>query len=145
MILDAASPIAHFVDLYQRLDKDNIHLLKEVYDPDVVFVDPAHRIEGLAALEDYFESLYANLNYCEFDVHHFQEAAGKGYLHWTMRFSHPRLEKGEARSLEGCTMLTFAGDKVVKHQDFFDLGAMLYEAVPVVGSIIRHIKARLGQ
>ncbi|WHI49643.1 hypothetical protein P3339_14310 [Microbulbifer sp. MLAF003] len=36
-------------------------------------------------------------------------------------------------------------DKVFYHEDFYDMGAMVYEQVPLLGSLIRKIKSRLGQ
>ena len=35
---------------------------------EVIFIDPAHRIEGLAALTDHFAVLYRRLAYCRFDI-----------------------------------------------------------------------------
>ena len=42
--------LARFVILYLQLDKHQLHRLPEVYADEVLFIDPAHRIEGLAAL-----------------------------------------------------------------------------------------------
>ena len=54
-------PLARFIGLYQQLDKQQLHRLPEVYAEQVVFTDPAHRIEGLVALGDYFAALYQRL------------------------------------------------------------------------------------
>ena len=42
--------LAHFIVLYLQLEKHQLHRLPEIYADQVVFIDPAHRIEGLAAL-----------------------------------------------------------------------------------------------
>ena len=34
--------------------------------------------------------------------------------------------------------------KVCQHRDYFDLGAMLYEQLPLLGPVVRTIKMRLG-
>jgi hypothetical protein len=34
--------------------------------------------------------------------------------------------------------------KVRYHRDYFDLGAMLYEHLPLLGSLVKTIKRRLG-
>jgi len=36
--------VEKFNAMYQTLDKDNMHLLREVYSDDVVFVDALHEI-----------------------------------------------------------------------------------------------------
>ncbi|WP_111874898.1 nuclear transport factor 2 family protein [Aeromonas bivalvium] len=138
-------PLARFIALYQQLDRQQLHRLPDVYAQRVVFIDPAHRIEGLAALTDYFSALYQRLAYCRFEVTD-QQLQGQGaWLGWTMTFSHPRLRGGEPIRLEGATRLEFDQEgKVCLHRDYFDLGAMLYEQLPLLGPLVRAIKGRLG-
>jgi len=35
-------------------------------------------------------------------------------------------------------------DKVYRHRDYFDAGAMLYEHLPVVGRVVSWLKRRIG-
>ncbi|MFQ2056506.1 nuclear transport factor 2 family protein [Aeromonas veronii] len=138
-------PLARFIGLYQQLDKQQLHRLPEVYAEQVVFTDPAHRIEGLAALGDYFAALYQRLAYCRFVITSQQQQGQQAWLGWTMTFSHPRLRGGEPVTVEGSTRLEFdEAGKVCQHRDYFDLGAMLYEQLPLLGPVVRTIKMRLG-
>ncbi|MFQ2909333.1 nuclear transport factor 2 family protein [Aeromonas allosaccharophila] len=138
-------PLARFIGLYQQLDKQQLHRLPEVYAEQVVFTDPAHRIEGLAALGDYFAALYQRLAYCRFVITSQQQQGSQAWLGWTMTFSHPRLRGGEPVTVEGATRLEFDEEgKVCQHRDYFDLGAMLYEQLPLLGPVVRTIKGRLG-
>lgn len=138
-------PLARFIGLYQQLDKQQLHRLPEVYAEHVVFTDPAHRIEGLAALGDYFAALYQRLAYCRFVITSQQQQGRQAWLGWTMTFSHPRLRGGEPVTVEGATRLEFdETGKVCQHRDYFDLGAMLYEQLPLLGPVVRTIKMRLG-
>jgi limonene-1,2-epoxide hydrolase len=134
-----------FVDLYGQLNKHNLHSLNELYHPDIVFEDPAHRIEGSEALLAYFEELYRNINECEFKIEHCLGDDTSAYVRWVMTLSHPQVEKGRPRQIAGCTYLEFSGQRVVYHRDYFDLGALLYEGIPVLGRLISAIKNRLGQ
>jgi hypothetical protein len=59
-----------------------------------------------------------------------------------MRFQHARFRKGETRELRGVSHIKFNG-KVYYHHDYFDMGAFIYERVPVLGTVIRTIKNRL--
>ncbi|WP_421174450.1 nuclear transport factor 2 family protein [Aeromonas enteropelogenes] len=138
-------PLARFVALYQQLDRQQLHRLSEVYADEVIFIDPAHRIEGLAALSDYFAALYQRLTYCRFVITSQQQQGRQAWLGWTMTFSHPRLRGGKPVTVEGATRLELDEEgKVCLHRDYFDLGAMLYEQLPLLGSLVRTIKGRLG-
>ncbi|WP_421216670.1 nuclear transport factor 2 family protein [Aeromonas enteropelogenes] len=138
-------PLARFVALYQQLDRQQLHRLSEVYADEVIFIDPAHRIEGLAALSDYFAALYQRLAYCRFVITSQQQQGRQAWLGWTMTFSHPRLRGGKPVTVEGATRLELDEQgKVCLHRDYFDLGAMLYEQLPLLGSLVRTIKGRLG-
>ncbi|MEL3919441.1 MULTISPECIES: nuclear transport factor 2 family protein [Aeromonas] len=138
-------PLARFVALYQQLDRQQLHRLSEVYAEEVIFIDPAHRIEGLAALSDYFAALYQRLAYCHFVITSQQQQGRQAWLGWTMTFSHPRLRGGKPVTVEGATRLELDEEgKVCLHRDYFDLGAMLYEQLPLLGSLVRTIKGRLG-
>ncbi|WP_421206689.1 nuclear transport factor 2 family protein [Aeromonas enteropelogenes] len=138
-------PLVRFVALYQQLDRQQLHRLSEVYADEVIFIDPAHRIEGLAALSDYFAALYQRLAYCRFVITSQQQQGRQAWLGWTMTFSHPRLRGGKPVTVEGATRLEFDEEgKVCLHRDYFDMGAMLYEQLPLLGSVVRTIKGRLG-
>ena len=137
-------PLVRFVALYQQLDRQQLHRLSEVYADEVIFIDPAHRIEGLAALSDYFAALYQRLAYCRFVITSQQQQGRQAWLGWTMTFSHPRLRGGKPVTVEGATRLELDEEgKVCLHRDYFDLGAMLYEQLPLLGPLVRTIKGRL--
>ncbi|MGV2986925.1 nuclear transport factor 2 family protein [Vibrio sp. E150_011] len=131
-------------EVYQQLDKHNLHLLEAVYHQDVVFEDPAHRVEGYAALLAYFGELYANVIRCDFNIEHHQQLADTGFITWTMSLLHPKLNSGQPVEVKGVSHLIFRDDLVIYHRDYFDLGQMLYEQVVLLGPVIKHIKQRLG-
>ncbi|RTZ15646.1 nuclear transport factor 2 family protein [Vibrio aquaticus] len=133
------------VNFYQKLNKSNLHLLAEVYHQEVVFEDAAHRLEGREALEDYFEALYANVKRCDFSIHEHQQVGDSGFLTWQMSLEHPKLSKGSVIYVNGVTHIKFSQGQVIYHRDYFDLGEMLYENLPLLGSVIKSIKQRLGQ
>ncbi len=138
-------PLSRFIALYQQLNLQQLHRLPEVYADEVIFIDPAHRIEGLTALGDYFAALYQRLAYCRFEIISQQHEGAQAWLSWVMTFSHPRLAAGQPIRVEGATRLEFdAEGKVRVHRDYFDLGALLYEQLPLLGPLVRVIKGRLG-
>lgn len=134
-----------FLDTYSRLHAGNLELLRTIYDPDVTFVDPAHEIQGLERLTQYFTALYAGVDNIGFTFHHPLQQDGDGYVQWRMTFTHPRIAGGGRISVDGASYLQFGGDGLVLlHRDYFDLGAMLYEHLPILGRAVTLIKRRLG-
>lgn len=132
-------------EIYQDLNKSTLHRLEQVYHQDVVFEDAAHRLEGWGALESYFASLYSNVSRCDFDIVEQQQVGDSGFLTWTMTLEHPKLSKGSEIKVNGVTHLKFFQERVIYHRDYFDLGEMLYENLPLLGAVIKTIKQRLGQ
>jgi len=117
--------------------------LARFYTDDVVFCDPVHRIEGLAALLGYFADMRRDLSECRFDFSPAVLGDASACLPWEMHYAHGRLNGGAPMTLRGCSLLQF-GDKIHYHEDFYDLGAMVYERVPLLGALVRGIKGRLA-
>lgn len=135
--------IEQFVSLYQSLNKSNLENIEKIYAPEITFIDPAHQLNGLSAVREYFAKLYENAHSVAFDISSVEHFEGTAWVRWTMHFRHPQLKRGLPIQLNGCTYLTY-DTLITKHQDYFDLGAMLYENIPVMGRIVRFLKNRLN-
>jgi len=134
--------IDQLIDFYQHLDDSKLANLGDIYHEDVLFQDPAQRIDGLPALKAYFSGLMQNVKDCRFVILRSEVTVTSAVIEWKMHFSHPHLNGGNMIMVEGVSLLS--GDsKIRQHRDYFDLGAMLYEHVPVIGGVIRHLKRRL--
>jgi hypothetical protein len=138
-------PLDTFLNTFNQLDKNSLDLVDTIYHPDIRFTDPAHTLDGLPALKQYFASLYENIRSIRFIFDARIQSGDQAFVIWTMEISHPRLAKGRPVAVDGCSHLTFASDGTVKnHRDYFDLGAMIYEQLPLVGGLIKTVKKRLG-
>lgn len=140
-----------FAEGFCQLDKDNLDRLGDLYSGDIHFTDPLHDVHGLEDLQRYFAQLYANVEQLKFDFHGFDNVrqdndglAGEGYLRWLMTYSHPRLHKGQPIEVQGCSHLIWANDKVCRHHDYFDAGALLYEHLPLMGPAVAWLKRRMA-
>lgn len=131
-----------FIEVYQKLDTDNLALLKSIYASDIEFSDPLHEISGFTALEAYFSHLYSNLTHCRFNVEEVFFQDDNAALYWVMTFCHPKLNKGRAIRVEGHSKLKGTNDKVFYHRDYLDVGAMLYEHIPFLGKCVKLVKRR---
>ncbi|MBQ4875904.1 nuclear transport factor 2 family protein [Pseudoalteromonas luteoviolacea] len=132
----------NFVDIYNQLSDKNLNLLKNIYDDCVVFSDPLHKVEGIEALTKYFENLYANVSSISFDIKEHYVVDNKGFLYWEMHFSHSKLNNKKNITVAGHSHLTFKGSKVINHRDYFDVGALLYRNIPLLGSVIKTLEKR---
>lgn len=137
--------LEHFFNTYQRLNRDNLDLLGGIYTDDIRFNDPAHSLKGLSALRDYFAELYSNVEHITFDFAEPHVSGDQVYVQWVMRLRHPRLNRGAEVEVPGVSCLHFADDgRVDKHRDYFDLGILLYEQLPLLGSLVRAVKRRFA-
>lgn len=132
-----------FKDFYRSPGVTTLENIQRVYTQDVEFRDPAHALHGRLAVKNYLRSLYTNTKYIRFEYLEEQIAENTATIVWQMSFSHSRLNGGEPVEVRGVTLIRFT-DRVYYHEDFFDLGAMLYQHVPVLGSVIRYINRRLN-
>lgn len=133
------------LESYGNIKPGNPRSLQGLYTNDVYFEDPAHGIQGITALMDYFDSLFSNVSSCEFKFHSQLTDGEDIFLTWTMSFKHKQLQKGQTVRVEGASYLKSRNGKIYFHRDYFDLGAMVYENVPLLGRLIQVIKKRLGQ
>ncbi|GIU29625.1 nuclear transport factor 2 family protein [Shewanella sp. MBTL60-007] len=136
--------IDNFISIYQRLSKDNLHLLEQVYSHNIEFSDPLHRVLGLNALTHYFANLYANISSINFEIHQVIHQQGAATLIWTMTFRHAKLNAGAEITVDGVSVLAL-DSKIYQHQDFFDLGSMLYEHIPLIGSLVKLVKSKASK
>lgn len=129
--------------IYARVDAAAIARLPDIYAPDATFIDPIHHLKGLPAIVEYMESLCANVTRCEFTFTHELQREGEIFLEWTMTLEHPSLAGGRTIRVPGVSHLRYS-DKVVYHRDYYDLGAMIYEHIPLLGRLLAWIKTRLA-
>jgi hypothetical protein len=62
-----------------------------------------------------------------------------------MSYQHVKLNKGKVVTIVGTSHIKGENDKVIYHRDYLDLGAMLYEQLPVLGKFILWIKKQAAK
>jgi ketosteroid isomerase-like protein len=127
---------------FRDLQEADWSRLGDIYADDIVFRDPVHELRGLVALEDYFTSMCADLIDCRFEYLDQVVSGSAAYLKWEMHFKHPRLGQSVI-DVRGVSHIRWT-DKIDYHEDFYDMGAMLYERLPILGNVTRWLKLRLA-
>jgi len=137
--------LSEFRAFYEQLQSSSLSQLPSVYSEDVRFIDPVTEHHGLDALHAYFDRLLENCGECRFTIHNCLLQERQGFVTWTMAFSHPKLKKGATLFVDGCSEIMLNADqKVCLQRDYYDLGAMLYQHLPVIGPVINWLKKRLN-
>jgi hypothetical protein len=134
--------IERFKDYFRVLHASDLSQLRTLYDDNIVFKDPVHEIRGLVELEDYFTSMCSDLSDCRFEYLDELVTEDAAYIKWMMHFKHPKLGN-RLISVRGVSHLKL-GDRIEFHEDFYDMGAMLYEQLPLLGNVTRWLRLRLA-
>ncbi len=132
-------------DFYNGTSLDNMkEMVEKFYAPDCVFEDPVTHIEGRDQLLSYYRHMYEGVSKIRFELGSEVRQGDQGFASWTMYLNTPNLKDGETVTVKGVSQFRYSGDSVIYHRDYFDLGEMVYEHVPVVGWLTRQVKARLA-
>ena len=129
---------------WSQFDSAALDRLENLYDPHVHFIDPAGEIRGRDALMAHLRHQCRELLECRFEFDELHETRGEGRacLVWNMILRHRKINGGRETVTRGISLLEL--DRTVTfHRDWFDLGEMVYEHVPLVGSVVGMIKSKL--
>lgn len=131
-------------DIYNQFTGKNLEVLDLFYSSGVTFCDPIKEVRGLENLKKYYSHVYKNVESIRFDFHRF--ISDKNFVsgEWIMTLKAKSLNSGEPFEVKGCSVFEFDHhDKVIFHRDYLDLGEMVYEKVPLLGSVLRAFKKAL--
>ncbi len=133
--------ITKFVDNMNSLSSSNVNeVLMQTYTQDIEFIDPVKGIHGLDDLTRYFLSLYKSVEHCHFTITHYISHGEQHSIEWEMKLKHKRLAKNKEIKLHGASFLRFQDNKVCYHRDYYDLGALIYERIPILGTVVRKVR-----
>ena len=132
-------------EAYLSIGSENVADLESLYTPDIHFEDPSHAVQGKRSLMRYLHKQFSNLSKCSFKFHSSIASETDIFLTWTMFLNHQKLRGGDTIRVEGSSYLRTRNGKIYYHRDYFDMGAMFYEHLPLLGRIIQRLKHRLGQ
>ncbi len=134
-----------FLESFNHLDRDQLGLLSTMYSDDVSFQDPLHEIQGRDQLRQYFVRMYKNTVRARFEWDSRLMLGNEAMIAWRMALTHKSLNGGKEFWVPGASLLRFqqAGDLVTYHRDFFDTGALLYERIPGLSTIVKLVKSQV--
>ncbi|MDX1705545.1 nuclear transport factor 2 family protein [Pseudidiomarina sp.] len=132
--------LAKFYDEFGKCDFDN---LGDLYDEDITFSDPIHQVHGLDDLKKYLKHSMSNVEQCHFAFTEYMLNDKQLFISWQMRFVHPKVSAGREVVVPGVSHFKLKDDKVCEQEDFYDLGVMIYEQIPVLSYFVNKVKQRM--
>ena len=136
-----------FRSLYANLHATSPDDLGTIYTADVEFIDPIDAHHGLLAVKQYFSKLLEQAEHCSFDIDSTSAAQPDQPVDYTVTWTMTLLlkNKKEPIVLNGVTLLKVRNDLIFYHRDYYDMGEMVYEHIPVLRWVIGKIKDKLRQ
>jgi hypothetical protein len=136
--------VDRFIQYFEQFSQDKLQQMDALFSEAFVFVDPIHHISGIVPYQRYLTSLYENTQSCVFTVQHYDVIDSSAWIIWKMDCVHTRLNHGRPFQLEGVTHLKF-DHRITYQRDYYDLGALIYENIPLLRRVILWLKKRMMQ
>ncbi len=131
---------------FETLSPHSVAQLHTVYDAQATFKDPFNEVQGLPEIEHIFRHMYVALDQPHFVVTGQVVDGSQAFLTWEFRFRFKRFDTTTVQAVRGASHVLFNEQGLVTmHRDYWDAAEELYEKLPVVGTVMRWLKARANQ
>ena len=134
--------IESFKTFYHDVKHPQLDKIDQIYTEDVLFKDPVHELRGAEALHSYLSEMSLNVQNGRFEYLDQVISEDTAYIKWNMHFKHPKLGK-KTITVRGISQVQF-NERIYFHEDVYDLGELIYEHIPVLGSVVKGLKKRLA-
>lgn len=135
--------IARFARYFEQLQPADIARLDQYYAAAARFKDPFNDVRGVPAIEQIFRHMFEALDQPRFVITQQLLQGSDAFLSWDFTFRFKRFQRGELQRIQGATHLQLNDAGLVTlHRDYWDAAEDLYEKLPLVGSLMRWLKAR---
>lgn len=131
---------------FETLSPQSVAQLHTVYDEQATFKDPFNEVQGLPEIERIFQHMYVALDQPHFVVTGQVVDGAQAFLTWEFRFRFKRFDTTTLQAVRGASHVVFNEQGLVTlHRDYWDAAEELYEKLPVLGGVMRWLKARANQ
>ena len=131
------------VRYFDTMNPDAVARIGVVYTEDAFFKGPFNEVRSVAAIEDIFRRMYVSLIEPRFAVVNRIATEDQAMLEWNFHFRIRRYRPDVVQTVHGVSHLRFADDgRIAYHRDYWDTAEELYAKLPVIGSVMRFLRAR---
>lgn len=133
------------VKFFNGLNKETMDTVNQFYADNCVFEDPLGQINGVKDMRRYYENLYQNVEAIQFEFTSQIQQNNQYAMAWTMSLTAKGLNGGKEIKVPGLSLIKFdeSTRKAAYHRDYFDMGAFIYDHIPVLKNILGFIKSKL--
>ena len=131
------------VRYFDTMNPDAVARIGVVYTEDAFFKGPFNEVRSVAAIEDIFRRMYVSLIEPRFAVVNRIATEDQAMLEWNFHFRIRRYRPDVVQTVHGVSHLRFADDgRIAYHRDYWDTAEELYAKLPVIGGVMRFLRAR---
>jgi steroid Delta-isomerase len=136
--------IEELIAFYQQFTPRDVARLGEFYSDDAWFKDPFNEVRGLPAIQLIFIHMFRQVEMPRFVITEHVVAQNGAMLAWEFHYLLRVLGRNRRQVVRGVSHLKFDSDgKVAYHRDYWDAAEELYMKLPLVGGLMRWLRARL--
>jgi steroid delta-isomerase len=135
--------LERLVRFYETIDPRTLRAaIGTVYAEGARFKDPFNDVAGLEPIAGIFAHMFEQVDEPRFVVTARLLQGSQAFLTWEFRFRMKRFSRAP-QTIHGATHIQFdASGLVTLHRDYWDAAEELYEKLPVLGTLMRWLKAR---
>ena len=143
---DARAALSRAESLFGDMKPDSVaERTRAVYAPDAYLNDNLVALEGVEPIAGYFAHTVSNVSSVAVAFLDLSNSGPEYFARWRMTVTSDRLDGGAPVVSYGVTHFRFDADgRILVHKDFWDAGTGLYEHVPVLGGVLRRVRASAG-
>jgi limonene-1,2-epoxide hydrolase len=133
------------VRYFEGITPASLEDLARFYTEDAYFRDPFNEVRGIDAVRAIFERMFEALAEPRFTVVNRVVDGDQAMLEWDFTFRVRRWKPGTVQVVHGVSHLRLAADgRIAYHRDYWDTAEELYAKLPLIGSLMRFLRAKLG-
>jgi len=141
--MDYRTRTAEVAAYFEALTPARVADLGQFYAPQARFKDPFNEVQGLHEVKRIFEHMYVALEAPHFVITGSMVDGAQAFLTWDFKFTFRRFDTQNLQTIRGGTHLQYdLNGLITLHRDYWDAAEELYEKRPVLGSMMRWLKAR---
>lgn len=141
--VNTGEAVDRLVTLFEHFTPADLQRLDGFYTPDACFKDPFNEVRGLQDIVRIYAHMFEALESPRFVVTDRVAGEGQCFLAWEFRFAYRSFRRGQEQVVRGGSHLLLAPDgRVRSHRDYWDAAEEVYEKLPVIGGVMRWLKAR---
>lgn len=141
--MDTRQATQNLATFFETLTPQSVSQLHTLYDAQATFKDPFNEVQGLPEIERIFRHMYAALDQPHFVITAQVVDGDQAFLTWDFRFRFKRFDTATLQTVRGASHVVFNEQGLVTlHRDYWDAAEELYEKLPLLGGVMRWLKAR---